>query len=533
MPNTKFPSGKTKLIIDPHNVNLAICALNVLIGIISCLCCDESMPLKRLLFLASVVSASLSIEADENVDASTWIHQLDQAFVQVAEKVSPSVVVIEVAHRRGEISSRRSPDWFERLPDDLKKQFEEYLEKQRERPQPNAEDIFDGKASGVVISKEGFILTNYHVIQGASRLRVRLRNGHSFSASIQGQDPQSDIAVIKIESDKQAEAIAFSPAKFGDSDAVKVGQWAIAIGAPFELDYSVTFGHVSAKGRSGVFRDRESDQDFIQTDADINPGNSGGPLLNIHGEVIGINTLIRGMNTGIGFAIPINMAREIAGQIIDGGKFTRARLGIGIETLFENDDFNRFFPDLNQGVILASIDPVGPAANSGLRPADVIVAVDGVPVATTQQLKNQVRSKSIGKALSLSVFRFGERLEISILPEEWTAPALPEPLPPKRAEQPKFSGLRLRSIDAETAALFGLEESEGIVIHEIEHGSLASRSAWLKPGIRITAINATLVKTLSEVADVWRNVDLKKGVVINFIDASGTPRFEFLKDRNE
>lgn len=453
---------------------------------------------RSILFFAMsfcLTSSAISDNHRSNASSSeSLIRRLDEAFVQVADTVSASVVVIEVAHKRAD------------------------------------QDVFDGKGSGVVIDEKGFVLTNYHVIKAASQLRVRLQNGRSFSARIQGQDLQSDVAVIKIET---ASPALFSPAKLGDSDQVRVGEWAIAIGAPFELDYSVTFGHVSAKGRSGVFQDRESDQDFIQTDADINPGNSGGPLLNIHGEVIGINTLIRGMNTGIGFAIPINMAREIAEQIIISGKFTRARLGIGIQTLVENDDFNRFLPSVNQGVIVSSIDPNGPAANSDLRPADVIIAVSGMPVATAQQLKNQIRSKAIGKSLSLSVLRFGKRLELSIVPEEWASPALPDPFPLKKDHnEPMQSGLRLRSIDAETAALFGLEEAEGLIISEIERESLASRSAWLRPGLRLIAINETPVKRLAEVVKVWGKVDLKKGVAISFIDASGTPRFEFLKDRD-
>lgn len=492
----------------------------------------------RSLALALVVGWSAPGLAEDAAPAFDLVRQLNEAFVRVADTVSDSVVVIEVAHRRGQRAARNSnlrEDWFELLPDELKRQYEEYLEKERQNAPPVPEldpdeDVFDGKGSGVVISRDGFVLTNYHVIEGASLLRVRLQNGRSFSARVQGQDPQSDVAVIKIEPDQGDET--FTPAKLGDSDSVRVGEFAIAIGAPFELDYSVTFGHVSAKGRSGVLNSVESDQDFIQTDADINPGNSGGPLVNIYGEVIGINTLIRGMNTGIGFAIPINMANEISDQIIETGKFTRARLGIAINTLVEQDDFNRFLRNVSQGVIVSAIVPDGPAAESGLEPADVIVAVEGVPVSTTQQLKNQIRSKSIGDPVELTVARFDDEIKVSIVPEEWTSrQVVKQPAPRPERSEPSVSGLRLRPVDASTASIYGLDETDGIVITEIEDDSLASRSPWLKPGIRVTAINAIEVKTLDDVIEAWSAVDLSRGVVIKFVDSAGQPRFEFLKDR--
>ncbi len=489
------------------------------------------------LFLA--VSVALAQKPHEGQkDAFSLVRELDAAFVRVADTVSSSVVVIEVAHRKGDqaaAADRLQGEWFDSLPDEMKRQFEDYLKKQQEDANPEEdvdpeEDVFDGKGSGVVISDDGFVLTNYHVIEGASLIRVRLQNGQSFSASVQGQDPQSDVAVIKIEPGVATQS--FPKATLGDSDKVNVGQFAIAIGAPFELDYSVTFGHVSAKGRSGVLRTVESDQDFIQTDADINPGNSGGPLVNIYGEVIGINTLIRGMNTGIGFAIPINMAREISEQIIESGKFTRARLGVGIETLVENDDFNRFLPAVSQGVIVSSIDPTGPAADSGLQPADVVVAVEGVPVATAQQLKNQVRSKSIGEPVKLSVVRMDQRLEFSVAPAEWPSRnVVPKISKKKQRRGPSVSGMRFRSVDDEMIALFDLDRTDGVVISEIERDSLASRSRLLNPGVLVTAINSIPVSSLADVVEAWAKVDIEKGVLINLIDPSGIPRFEFLKDR--
>ncbi len=442
--------------------------------------------------------------------------RLNEAFVRAAETVSPSVVVVEVARRKPAHLLPRQPP-----PDEPNE------------PTPG-EEVFNAKGSGIVISRDGFVMTNYHVIEGASRLRVRLQNGRRFSAYVRGQDPLSDIAVLKIDpGDRPA---SFQPAVLGDSDKVRVGEFAIAVGAPFELDYSVTFGHISAKGRSGgALGSAGADQDFIQTDADINPGNSGGPLVNIRGEVIGINTLVRGMNTGIGFAIPVNMAREIAGQIMVYGKFTRARLGIAIQTLADHDDFNQFLKEVDRGVIVEQVHPDGPAAGSGLQPADVIVAVGDTPVATVQELKNQVRSKPIGRPLKLSVVRMARRLEIEVEPKEWLTPAAGTPLPQKTLPEDRVptTGLRLRAIDDSLAELHELKTREGVVITEIEPNTLAGRSLRLRPGAVVTAINAIPVRSPWEVAEAWENVDLREGVVIHFIDSSGVPMFEFLKDRGD
>lgn len=450
-------------------------------------------------------------------DSLSLAARLNEAFVRAADAVSASVVVIEIAHQRpNRLATGQTPE--------------------ADEPE-TGEDVFDARGSGVVISSDGYVLTNFHVIEGASRLRVRLRDGQSFAASVRGQDPQSDIAVIQIDAGERP--ALFPPAAFGDSDKVRVGEFAIAVGAPFDLDYSVTFGHVSAKGRSGgALGSAGADQDFIQTDADINPGNSGGPLVNIRGEVIGVNTLVRGMNTGIGFAIPINMAREIAVQIMEHGKFTRARLGIEIETLADRDDFNQFLKEVDQGVVVRGMNPNGPAANSDLQPADVIVAVEGVPVDTAQELKNQVRSKPIGSPLNLSVVRMDRRLEIrrleiEVIPEEWETAAAVPPQKPQQKNKAPTSGLRLRAIDDDWAKLYGLKTREGVVLTEIERNTPASRSDRLRPGVVVTAINSIPVRSPWAVAQAWESVDLRKGVVIHFVDSNGAPMFEFLKDRGD
>src|SRR6267142_3035098 len=253
--------------------------------------------------------------------------QLNQAFVDVAEKVTPAVVVINVIQKATVITSDEDNDDSTDLgPREFPRQFPLPYE---ELPQEKA----FGQGSGVIIREDGYILTNGHVIEDADKITVRLHDGRVFKGKVRGVDPKSDVAVIKID------AKELPVAALADSTKTRVGEFAIAIGAPFSLDYSVTYGHVSAKSRSNIIEGAGGavmDQDFIQTDANINPGNSGGPLVNINGEVIGINTLIRGLHTGIGFAIPSSLAKEVSDQLISDGRYTRSWLGVGIAPLREH-----------------------------------------------------------------------------------------------------------------------------------------------------------------------------------------------------
>ncbi|XOV69425.1 MAG: trypsin-like peptidase domain-containing protein [Verrucomicrobiota bacterium] len=483
--------------------------------------------------------------SDESVsDVLSWAQKLNKAFIEVADKVAPSVVVVEVAHpvkpATGLLSPENHPE-LDNLPEEQRRRWEEFFRNQSPAPEGQEEerndsseserprDRFDGKGSGMILSKEGYILTNYHVIEAASRIRVRLMNGRIFKALVKGYDSQSDVAVIQLVDAPESLLI---PIKIGDSDAVKVGEFAIAIGAPFELEYSVTYGHVSAKGRSAVAMSSNLDHDFIQTDADINPGNSGGPLVNIRGEAIGINTMIRGLNTGIGFAIPINMAMEIGHQLIETGTFKRALLGIGIQTLIENYELNDLVTSVSQGVIVSSVQAGSAAAESTLRPADIIIAVGGKAVASAQQLKNQVRSQSIGKPLVLDVVRNDERLQVVIKPREWTRP----PVAAITANEPRESqnlplGLKLREADESGAKMFGVDLAEGLMVWEVEKGSLADNQILL-PGTIITEVNFKPVRSPFDFAEIYRDADLSKGMVVSYRNAEGHRGFVILKDRD-
>ena len=382
--------------------------------------------MKRLNF-ASLLTALLCTPAlaATNSPALELARQLNNAFIEVAEQVSPSVVVIKVAQKRGTVTPEDAdhPFW-DLVPKEFRKQLEEERDKRRRETEEDRNSgkpsPLNGRGSGLIISEDGYILTNFHVVEEAERILVRLRDGRSFEATVHGSDPQSDIAVLKIHTNQ------LPVARLGDSSAVRVGEFAVAIGAPFDLDYSVTFGHVSAKGRSHVVpsygansQGATMDQDFIQTDASINPGNSGGPLVNLYGEVIGINTLIRGLHTGIGFAVPSNLAREVADQLIAHGKFTRSWLGIEISGLREDEDAHELAFGVDDGVLVKNVRPDGPASKSDLKPGDVITAVNGRNVSTATQLRNEVRGKQAGSALTLDVVRKAKPLKIKVHPEAW------------------------------------------------------------------------------------------------------------------
>lgn len=481
-------------------------------------------------FLVVIAGAGL-VEAKEELPALALARQLNQAFIDVADKVSPSVVVVRVAHKANYVDPEDEENpFFEMLPPQFRKQLEEQREKQRREQEDSRryhrEPVFDGQGSGVVIRKEGYILTNRHVVDGADKIKVLFKDGSEFEGEIRGVDAQSDVAVIKIEPKGKQLAVA----QFADSEKTRVGEFAIAIGAPFELDYSVTFGHVSAKGRSAIIPDRRMDQDFLQTDANINPGNSGGPLVNIDGDVIGINTLIRGLRSGIGFAIPSNLAREISDKLITDGKFVRGYLGIEISPLKGDSEYRDQITGVTDGVVVKAIAPGGPASKSDLKPGDVVTSVEGRPVATAQQLKNEIRGKKIGAPVTLDVHRFGKNIKVKVKPEAWPDDSQPtvaksDPIPENKA---RSFGLSVQALTADLAEQYGIEKVEGVLITEVERGSVADRKG-IRPGDVINEVAGKTVSTPKQFLDLVKAADPKKGVVVIYT-TRGTSRVQILKD---
>ncbi len=486
----------------------------------------RGLPFLMLIWVASAASVARSAEPSAALQLA---QQLNQAFTEVAEKATPSVVVVEVIQNPGSSSfydDEESP--FDIFPPELRRYFEEHYGHSKE-PMP-------GEGSGIIIRPDGYILTNGHVVDRADSIRVRLHDGRMFHATLRGVDPQSDVAVIKIEADN------LPVAHLGDSSKTKVGEFAIAIGSPYDLEFTVTVGHISAKNRANVIqseRGERLDQDYLQTDALINPGNSGGPLLNLSGDVIGMNTMIRGIHSGIGFAIPSNLVREISDKLISDGKFTRPWLGVQILALRDDPRARDSVKLVNGGVIVSGIVPGGPAAKSELETNDIITAVDGQPVGTPQQRRVGIRAKPIGKPITLDVYRpdqqgGGKALKVPVTLAEWIAPTqkiAPLSHAPDGQNYLTEEGMTVHILTSEIASQFGVEKTNGVLVLAVENGTLAAHQG-VQFGDVVTAVNSHPITTPKEFRDALKAGDLKKGVSLD-LRRSGKSITEVLKENGE
>ena len=472
-----------------------------------------------------------SVEAKPASEALKLARQLNEAFIEVADSVQMSVVVIDVAAVDPQNDPAERPELFRR-----------WLEKYYGRPPADDEDNsdeddaksdkpnFNEVACGVIMDDDGYIVTNCHVVENAKRIRVRLKDGRESDAEVRGTDRDSDLAVIKL----KTKLPDLKPAHFANSDKVRVGEFAIAIGAPYNLDYTVTFGHVSAKGRHALMPDRQfADEDFIQTDANINPGNSGGPLVNLDGEVIGINSMIRGLHTGIGFAIPANLTREISSRLISDGTFVRSWLGVRIIPLRDYQPTHDEVKDVKEGVVVTGIESYGPASKSNLKTSDVIVAIEGKTVRDDGELRREVSRKTPGKSINLSVNRGGELIQVAVTPEPFVpkkAPVIAQKVE-KRREKPQANetiGLGVKTFTADVAKEQGVEFTPGVVIVDVAEESLAARKG-MKPGDIVTDVNHQTVTTIEEFNQA---IQASPGrVLIKFI-RDGVKQFEVLKERS-
>lgn len=401
--------------------------------------------------------------------------KLSDAFVSVAERVSPSVVQIDVTAR-----------------DESADQITRFFGKNQDSP------IARGTGSGVVFTPDGAILTNNHVIDHALSINVRFRDGRLLPAKLLGRDPATDLAVIKVD------ATGLTAAKFADSDSARVGEWTVAIGSPFGLGYTVTTGVLSAKGRGGLGMNQI--EDYLQTDASINPGNSGGPLCDLDGRVLGVNTMIVGRGTGIGFAVPSNLARRAAEQILKTGRVQRSWIGVGIQDLTP-ELASAMKVDARAGVLVNSITDGGPAQKANIKPGDIIGAVAGKKVIDGRELVREVIAHEVGQTIQLEIVRDGKKYGTNM-----TLTARPEanvpPLPVQQQGVPQSGlGLSVRDLSPQQSAQLGLSPKPLPIVTTITPGSAADR-AGLKPGDVIVEADGTPDPTATQLSEAAKDGSL-------------------------
>ena len=338
----------------------------------------------------------------------------------------------------------------------------------------------------MIIDKRGYIVTNNHVVGDATEVEVQLSDKSHFTGTVIGKDPDTDLAVIKVDAGHNLPFVSM-----GDSSKVRVGQWVIAVGNPFGLDRTVTVGVVSAIGREDVNLSRY--ENFIQTDASINPGNSGGPLFNIQGEVIGINTAIINYAQGIGFAIPSNMVKSVVDQLISKGRVVRGWLGVGIQPVTA-DLASKFNVKEGQGVLINEVFEGDPAANAGIRPGDIIVKLNGKPIDTPQSLSRLIAALDPGKDAKVEIYRDGKSKMVTVRLGEREDEAVTASIPQKKEE---LLGLTVEDLTQEMVERFKLGSDKGVLITEVKAGSVAQKEG-VKKGDLIKEINR---KTIDNSAD--------------------------------
>jgi serine protease Do len=422
------------------------------------------------------------------------VGELSQAFISIAEAVTPAVVSIETERtaapqpQRGQRPQQRQPS----IPDELR----EWLPFGMPEGHPNVPRT--GSGSGFIISTDGHIITNNHVIEGADKITVILQDNRHMTARVVGRDPLTDVAVIRIEAD------GLPAVRLGRSEDTRIGEWVLAIGNPLSLGTTVTSGIVSAKGRNlnnllaSTSGSPWAIEDFLQTDAPINPGNSGGPLVNLRGEVVGVNTAIAsptGFYSGYGFAVPIDLARRVADDLMRYGKVRRPALGVSV-TDVSPEDAEVYRLERIEGVVAQDFPEESPARRAGVTHGDVIVAVDGSRIQRVGQFQRLVASKRPGDEVTLDVIRYGERQRIRVRLSE--APAMAMDAAPERRRETVSAetqrlGVGVSPVTAELAQRFGIQGTDGLVVTQVERGSLAARRG-IREGTRILAVDGQTVR---------------------------------------
>ncbi len=452
--------------------------------------------------------AKAPITTKKTADCVCSPKQISKSFTNVAKTSMPAVVFIKVQATTDEPTSPfQSPG--DPFGDDLFQRFFGLPQQSQPKQQMS-------QGSGFIVSNDGYILTNAHVIKGADKITVVLNDGREMDATVIGSDPHTDVAVVKIEGKE------FPFVALGDSDQMDIGEWVVAIGSPFQLEASLTVGVISAKGRQNLkITDLE---DFIQTDAAINPGNSGGPLLNLDSEVIGINTAIvsrSGGYMGIGFAIPSNMAKNIMNQIINNGVVTRGFLGVSLQPV-DKDIADSFNLDKAEGALISDVSKNSPADQAGLKQGDIIIEYNGTVLKSLGGFRNDISLMTPGSVIQLKINRKGTLLTIPV-----TLGSASDALTTTGGLSQKI-GIEVDELKPDIAQQLGYPKTEeGIFITKVKPGSPASM-AGIRPGFIILSINHIKVSNMTEFNEAMGEVGKKNRVLILVKQGSMT-RFYSIK----
>jgi len=450
---------------------------------------------------------------------------LSLAFREVSHRVLPAVVSIttrakppQIAQRDGD-SPRNAMSPEEQL-------FQEFfgqnprMEQFFQRGAPRRAPQVEGAGSGFIVDSKGIILTNSHVVEGADKVIVKLYDGREIVADSCNFDPRSDVAIVRIKSDEPLPALTL-----GDSSQMQIGDWVLALGNPFNVGTTVTSGIISATGRGPGINERE---EYLQTDAAINPGNSGGPLVNLYGEVVGINTAISsrsGGYDGIGFAIPSKNVRWVAEQLIAHGEVKRSYLGVQLQEL-TNDLRPQFKVPIGKGALVKEVLPRTPADNAKMQPGDVIVEFNGHPITDQDDLVDSVERSAPNKTYDMKVIRNGEEVTVPVklepMPNDYTAALRRARVNDRPTEQAKPDNEEISKLGVEVSELtidlseqLGLEKDvKGVVVRNVKGGSPADASG-LQSGDLIQRVGTTIVKSTSDFRDAVNHADLSKGLLLH------------------